>query len=341
MNQTPSRDPKGTLSAELRAFIEAALQGHCRRQVVDVHRQPSEYRSSFPLEELEVRFDDGSILPLIFKDTSPRAPSDTVPRVKPEFIYDPLREVEVYRSILQSTQIWAPKLFGSVADALLGRYWLLLEDVPGVELYQVGELQLWQVVVRWLADLHRRLGPLGMARAQSARLLRYDAEFFRRWPQRAARFVEPSLSGERGAQFRRLLAGYDQVVDRLAALPTTLIHGEFYASNVLVETAAEAPRVWAVDWEMAGIGPGLIDLAAVTAGTWTAQQQRTLALTYYSAINPQGGELPLNAFLDGLRCCRLHIAMQWLGWSPEWSPPAAHAHDWLGEALQIAAELER
>ena len=31
--------------------------------------------------------------------------------------------------------------------------------------------------------------------------------------------------------------------------------------------------------------------------------------------------------------CRLHLALQWLGWSPDWRPPPEHAHDWLGEAL--------
>jgi hypothetical protein len=31
--------------------------------------------------------------------------------------------------------------------------------------------------------------------------------------------------------------------------------------------------------------------------------------------------------------------VQWLGWSPDWSPPAEHAHDWLGEALHLADKL--
>jgi len=31
--------------------------------------------------------------------------------------------------------------------------------------------------------------------------------------------------------------------------------------------------------------------------------------------------------------------MQWLGWSADWSPPAEHAHDWLGEAIAMAEQL--
>ena len=30
---------------------------------------------------------------------------------------------------------------------------------------------------------------------------------------------------------------------------------------------------------------------------------------------------------------------QWLGWSPSWSPPPEHAHDWLNEALTLAEKL--
>jgi hypothetical protein len=33
------------------------------------------------------------------------------------------------------------------------------------------------------------------------------------------------------------------------------------------------------------------------------------------------------------------IAVQWLGWSSEWSAPAEHANDWLSDATALAREL--
>jgi hypothetical protein len=36
---------------------------------------------------------------------------------------------------------------------------------------------------------------------------------------------------------------------------------------------------------------------------------------------------------------RLHLAVQWLGWSPDWTPPAEHAHDWYAEAVATAETL--
>jgi hypothetical protein len=42
---------------------------------------------------------------------------------------------------------------------------------------------------------------------------------------------------------------------------------------------------------------------------------------------------------DALTAARLHLALQWLGWSHDWMAPPEHAHDWLGEAMQAAERL--
>jgi len=41
-----------------------------------------------------------------------------------------------------------------------------------------------------------------------------------------------------------------------------------------------------------------------------------------------------------LNCCRLFLAVQWLGWADKWVPPSEHAHDWLAEALELAESAE-
>ena len=96
-----------------------------------------------------------------------------------------------------------------------------------------------------------------------------------------------------------------------------------------------------VDWEMAAVGPGLVDLAALTAGGWTADERTALALAYHAALAQAGGPPPAREeeFLTALDYCRLHLAVQWSGWSSGWSPPAEHAQDWLGEALSLAEKL--
>jgi hypothetical protein len=43
--------------------------------------------------------------------------------------------------------------------------------------------------------------------------------------------------------------------------------------------------------------------------------------------------------MRGLDCCRVGIAMQHIGWAKRWTPPAAHAQDWFGDALHAAERI--
>jgi thiamine kinase-like enzyme len=92
-------------------------------------------------------------------------------------------------------------------------------------------------------------------------------------------------------------------------------------------------RVAPVDWELAAAGPGLTDLAALVSG-WPRADREALLAAY--AGEP---DLPPCTARD-LDFARLQIAIQWLGWAPpEWEPPEGQRHDWLAEAVELAAEL--
>ena len=47
-----------------------------------------------------MRLADGTTLELMFKDLSRQALLETARRIRPAFIYEPLREIETYRKIL-------------------------------------------------------------------------------------------------------------------------------------------------------------------------------------------------------------------------------------------------
>jgi hypothetical protein len=347
MSQPADQVAPPASTADLRAALEQALADHFARpcRIIRLERRPSLYRTSYPLEELDVRLEDGTALTLMFKDLNRQRLSPEARQVKPAFVYDPLRELETYRLILAPSGLGTATCYGTVVDAAAGRYWLFLEKVAGVELYQVGDFALWRQAARWFAGLHSRFaGDVGLAAlADAVHLLTHTRDYYRLWMRRALEFANTATGfppvGKRPS-LDWLASRYDQVVERLAALPVTVIHGEFYASNVLVQTLGEGVRVCPVDWEMAGLAPGLIDLAALTAGVWTEEERTALALEYHAALGPlEDGPLGPDAFLAALDCCRLHLAVQWLGWSPNWSPPAEHAWDWWGEALHLAEKL--
>jgi thiamine kinase-like enzyme len=339
----------GIPTEELREALEQALRiSGDARQITGLKRSPCVFTSSFALEELAVQLDDGMKLDLMFKDLGASGLSERARAAKPDFLYDPLREIEAYRSILAPADLGTPAFYGADVDPAQGRFWLFIENVPGTALWQIGELETWEAVARWAAELHGRFAGEEVRGAET--LVRYDADLFRLWMRRALDFAdrwEAQQPGKARRTIEWLAERYEPVVERLAALPVTFIHGELYASNVLVDQRDSETRVCPIDWELAAIGPGLIDLAALTMG-WGAEE-RTALTTAYRARVQAGGEAggPMDGgltdgepFAELLDCARLHLAVQWLGWAPDWRPPRSHRRNWVNEAHAIAEELD-
>jgi hypothetical protein len=307
------------------------------RELASVRRSAGKYSSSFAIEDVELVFADGSVVSLVLKDLGPPALLAEAARVKPVFLFDPRREIETYRHVLGPHDLGAPAMVGAAIDEAAQSYLLLLEKVWGVPLWQVGDFEAWRAAARWQAAVHARFtGEAGATVPGKARLLRYDAAYYARWHDRA-RAALASSPTPRDAD--RLLSTYEAAVPRLLALPLTFIHGEFHASNVLVESLPGGVRIRPVDWELAGLAPGLMDLADLTAGKWTPRQRDLLVDTYREELFARGAP-PADEFDVALDECRLHRAMQWLSWSADWSPPREHAQDWSGEALRICDSLD-
>ncbi len=298
-------------------------------------RRPSAYRTSFPLEELHLTLDDGTELRLAFKQLDWSTLDREGRLAKPQFLHDPRREAAVYASVL-APALGAPRYYGSLAEPTKDRHWLFVEWVEGRELYQVGELGLWKAAARWLATAHLALARNLDRHIEVGHLLEYDERYYWRWIERAGEFATapggPAVSSD---SLKWLGSRYGLVVESLLELPRTVLHGEFYASNVLVAGEESAPRVAPVDWELAAAGPGLVDLAALISGDWRDEDREAIADAYRSTPG-----IP-DFSMRQLDLARLHLAVQWLGWAPpSWVPPEGQRHDWLGEALALAEELE-
>jgi aminoglycoside phosphotransferase (APT) family kinase protein len=324
--------------AELREALERALAGAGIELVGPVERRPSPYRTSFPIEELRVELEGRGPARLGFKRLDWKELEKEAQLAKPRFLYDPGREPAVYRSLLPPGPPGPPEFFAAVLDET--RHWLFVEWVEGRELFQVGERELWEEAARWLARFHVAMAPELDRHRREGRLIDHDAGFYRRWVERAAEFAA-QLGGESATAVAWLRERHEPVVEALLALPRTVLHGEFYASNVLVAAGFERPpvgtgsaaRVAPVDWELAAAGPGLTDLAALVGG-WPVADREALAAAY-------AGEPGVPPFTPrALDLARLQVAIQWLGWAPpEWEPPEGQRHDWLAEAVAIAEGL--
>jgi hypothetical protein len=309
------------------------------RPIVSLARRPSPYTSSFAIEELDVALDDGAELQLVMKDLSPDAMEEGARRVRPDFLYEPRREIHVYRRILTQAPEGTAMWYGVNANRRARRYQLFLERVDGLELRHVGAFSIWEQTAAWIARFHRVWPAQGEALASLAyrsRLLVYDEQFYGVWMERALQFAAKRPATRRVLE--RIAAGYGAIVDRLSRLPRTVIHGELYPCNVLIHTTRDRVRICPIDWEMAAYGPGLMDLASLTTG-WDPRAQHALLRAYRAALAPEDARPPRELRID-LDCCRLHLALRMLGWSKTWAPPPQHAHNWLAEATRLAETLQ-
>lgn len=307
--------------------LAAVLAASFAPPVATLHRSPYQYATSHALEEVHVVFDDGTRVTLILKDLDP-APGAAAG--KPPFLREPRREIETYRRLLAGTGV-GPRCYGARGDD--HGHWLLLAKVPGVELWQCGRLEVWEVVAAWLGRFHERFAvDWRSIAARNPYVLVRDHADFERWRAR-------SRIALAGADDRR--AG--DLCRRLGAVPSgessvdgsTLLHGELYPSNVLVGEDVAPTQVWPVDWEMTAVGPPAFDLAALLTG-WDETVRSGMIDRYRQELTRPPSTTALERDID---VCRLHLACQWLGWTPGWRAPAEHAHDWIGEALDAMERL--
>lgn len=329
--------PDAPASEALASALSLALCGEPDGASI-VERRAVAYRSTFPLEALTVRLPDGAEERMVFKDLSHGGTSDSVWEIKASFLHDPQREIETYRDVLGPDHLSAPRLRAAVCDPVRGRHWLFLESVDGDPLWQYGDIEVWQHAAAWLGELHARF--YDRTGSLPDRLLRCDSFYYRRWLERARRFVRwPTESVAGRHDFAWLAARVEAAVEWLDLQPRTFLHGEFCPANILVERYPDGEiRIRPLDWEMAATGPGALDLAALTAGPWSEAEHEAMTEAYRSALpavhRPSGSELR-----GELSRCRLLSAIQWLGWSEGWRPPPHQKHDWLKTALEVAADV--
>jgi aminoglycoside phosphotransferase (APT) family kinase protein len=322
---------------DLKQIIESALglRRNVATRVARITRQRSQYESSFRLEELLVEREDGSVETLMLKDVSYAALSKDARIAKARREHNPLRELRVYEHVLSPISL-GPKLCATVIDEADGRYWLLIEKVDGVELYQVGELSTWQQCARWLATLHVRFEGKGEHLCRTIPLLRYD----RHRAEEDFSRLRDSSDGAIRELAEQLMPTYRLALDVVYAWPQTFLHGDFYASNVLVSRQDADVVVSPVDWELAGVGPNLLDLAALTSGRWSERQRLAIASSYHTTWSVlHDCRCSLSAFLVALDCARLMVALKWLAAPLEWQPPEDHVGDWYTEACDLAKGL--
>jgi Ser/Thr protein kinase RdoA (MazF antagonist) len=327
----------GSADSGLRIWLTRQLGGAGR--VSRLRRRPCPYASSFKLQWLDVWLANGRRIHLIFKDLRWDAQLPAARAIKPRFIYDPLREIQMYRGPLSGGELGTAACQAARADAQAGKFWLVLERVRGAQLSHVGDFDLWKESARQLARIHAAFDGRKTRRLGAVPLLGIDADLCGAWARRARRFLRERVPGAL-RDMPWLGRRHDHFVDRLMALPVGLLHGDFYSNNILIDDSGRRPRVCAVDWELAAWGPGAIDLAALTAGRWSESQRLEMLNAYRGELARRRAVVPSACELrEALALGRLYLAGQMLGWSSHWKPRRRQINEWLSQASESARRL--
>lgn len=305
---------------------------HPELDLVGLRRRPRRCRASWTIEDLSLELSDGTSVRLVWKDLDREAAGSRARRVKPRRVADPRREPWVYEAVLSGIGE-GPALWGSVSDDRAGIHWLFLEAVEGVPLLEVGDTEAWLAAAAWLGRFHALFHD---AAPTSELLLRQEARLHQWWYRRALTFSGGPASG-----LLALHAPHRQAVARVLADTPTLLHGEFYPANILVEGSGATRRVVPVDWEMAAAGPPALDLAALASGAWTREERMGFVAAYREARLAGGAPCPSpETLLELVDAAGLLLAVQWLGWAGDvWRPPVELRNDWMGEAVRLAGRL--
>ena len=192
-----------------------------------------------------------------------------------------------------------------------------------------------------LASFHRRT--IEVSNPSELRLFEWNLDCYQRCIERAETLHRVKAIQGDGivSGFDRIVAAYKDTLEQLLSRPNSFLHGEFYASNVLIVADEASYRVCPVDWETAAWGPPLVDLAALIAGRWNEEQRAAMINAYWCSLDchEQNSWGTMQMFLKALAGCRLHLAIQMLGRPLEWETPLEHKHDWYLEAMELAQSI--
>jgi hypothetical protein len=173
----------------------------------------------------------------------------------------------IYEDILPLLPVSQLRYYGSFQenDSYL---WLFLGDA-GRFSFSPGDDSHRALAAHWLAGVHRFAPQTSAAALLPERGPSHYLELMQRARAIIAKHLEnPGLASAQIEIFKRVLAQMDALESNWPALlkfcegiPETLAHGDFRPKNVHVKESQTGDMLYALDWEMAGWGNPVVDLA--------------------------------------------------------------------------------
>ena len=297
--------------------------------VTEVRREPSPFASLFPAEVLSVTMSGRPPLRVFLKHLGPEQA-----RQPDKLRRD--REVRVYEELLGDHRLAVPRYYGSRWNAVTGRQELYLEHLDDWHLKYHG-LEHWFAASRQLARFHAHFAAHRGLLRRCDFLLALDARYFIEWARRAGASVSEHAA-PLAPKLEPVLGAYGHVARLLARQPVTLVHNDLAPKNVIVDRSGTPARICFVDWETAGMGCALLDLAHLKYGLDSAGD-REMTAAYRAELGGTDLIPAADAEFDRLlAACELHKTLYRLAHCASLGATRSTVDQWVTDAR---AHLER
>lgn len=270
------------------------------------------HESSFHAERLRIQLKNGESIPVFFKDLNPQNQIAPARKVRTNSLSPSYQELRVYRRILSRVNVGTPQLYSVRWEPARGTYWLFLEDIKGSRLRDSRNYKRWVPAASWAARFHARTRdlPPGVTRFLPV----HDHKHYQRCAERL-RSILPDLQINDRRLVEPALNHYADRLDWFAALPRTVIHGQYFAKNIMLRPRKPEQPLAVIDWETAALGPGTYDLVSISSGGWTAHQRRIMWRAYFDEYRAETGiARDWEDFCEEAREMELYQALEWLAW---------------------------
>lgn len=326
-------EERGRDEPELSVVIQEVLEKALGRpiEVTRCKRELSPFATLFPVEIVSVTFGRGESLSLFLKHLGPEQ-ADHPDKQRRD------REVRVYEELLCNTSLPVVRFYGSRWNEGTKRQELFLEYVDDWKL-KYHKLEHWFTAARRMAQLHAYFSERADELFACDFLLRLDATYLCAWADRAL----GAVANESETLARRLepiLKDYSRVAELVANQPPTLVHNDLSAKNVIASRSTNPARICLVDWEMAGVGCGVLDVAHLIYNRLDDVNERRVCATYCEELagtrllpTESGGVARLFA------ACELHTTLYRIAHSKAWGEPVEYRAERVARACEIWSRL--
>jgi hypothetical protein len=312
----------------LRRQIERLLSGSLGRsvEVTVLSREPSPFTSLSPAEVVSVRVRGAGEMSLFVKHLGPEESEHPEKRCRD-------REVRVYEELLDAPGLPTAAYYGSRRNEATDRLEVYLEHIGDWDLrYQ--DLEHWFTAARRLAQFHAHFATRAAELLACEFLIRFDGRVLSAWAGRAMAVVREFSPGL-AAELEGPLGIHGRVAELLSQQPSTLVHNDLAPKNVLADRSSHPARICFVDWEMAGVGCGLMDLVVLKHGL-DPKGERKMSNIYCGEL--AGADLLPDCPHELTRlfaACELHRAVYRLAHSKAWGLPIEKVAAEVGEVRRL------